>query len=177
MDDQKPNTARRLALDAMFLCAALLLAFVEALLPPLPLPGVKLGLANLAVLVCTYALGMGDGVRVALARWLLSGLLFGGGVSLLFSLAGTLSMLLTLFVLRHISLGRHLSFIGISILTAAAHHMGQLLCATLVYGWGWGLLRVYGGAMLLIGTFCGTLTGGLCNLLFRHGHLPTGTDF
>lgn len=156
-----------LALDAMLLGAALLLSFVEAILPPLPLPGVKLGLANIVLLICTFAVGWGDCVMVAMARWLLMGLLFGGGVSMLFSLAGTLCVLAMLRLLSALPLCRHLSFVGISILTALAHQSGQLVCASILYGWGMGLLRVYGGGMVLLGTLCGALTGWLCSLLFR----------
>ena len=79
---------RRLTADAMFLCAALMLAFLESLLPPLPIPGVKLGLANLAILCCVYGMGLADGAAVAVLRWLVTGLLFGSGTSILFSLAG-----------------------------------------------------------------------------------------
>ncbi len=164
MDDKK---VARLSMDALYLCAALLLSFVEALLPPLPLPGVKLGLANLAILLCAITMRLSDGVLVALARWLLTGLLFGSGTSLLFALSGTVCMLFTLFILVHIPLVRQLSCIGVSVLTAAAHNLGQLLCASLLYGWGMGLLRVYGGMLLLLGTLCGALTGAIGNVLLR----------
>ncbi len=164
MDNHKH--LRRLTMDAMFLGAALMLAFAEALLPPLPFPGVKLGLANLATLCCAYAVGLTDAALTALARWLLSGLLFGSGTSLLFSLSGTVCVLAVLLVLRITGTGR-LSFVGISVLTAAGHNLGQLLCAALLYGWGTGILRGYGALLLFAGTLCGVLSGWLCNLLFR----------
>lgn len=157
----------RLTTDAMYLCAALMLAFLESLLPPLPVPGLKLGLANLAVLCCSYSVGLADGAAVALSRCLLTGLLFGSGTSLLFSLSGTLCVLAALLILRLAGriVNGHLSFIGISILTAAAHHLGQLSCAALLYGWGFSILSVYGGGLLLAGTVCGALTGQIANLL------------
>lgn len=162
MADQ--NVAR-LTKDALYLCVALMLSFVETLLPALPFPGVKLGLANLAILLCTLTIGFSDAVAVALARWLLTGLLFGSGTSLLFALSGTICMLATLFLLLHLPLTKYLSCIGISLLTATAHNLGQLLCAAFLYGWGIGLLRVYGGSLLLIGALCGTVTGTVCNVL------------
>lgn len=158
-------TSKRLTTDAVYLCAALMLAFMESLLPPLPVPGLKLGLANLAVLCCAYGVGPADGAAVALARCLLIGLLFGSGTSLLFSLSGTLALLAVLVLLRLTGAHRHLSFIGISVLTAAAHHLGQLSCAALLYGWGFSILSVYGGGLLLAGTVCGALTGWIANLL------------
>ncbi len=164
MDDKK---VARLSRDALYLCAALMLSFVETLLPPLPIPGIKLGLAHLAILLCALTMSLSDAVIVALARWLLTGLLFGSGTSLLFSLCGTVCMLATLFFLLHIPFTKYLSCIGVSILTAAAHNLGQLFCASLLYGWGTGLLRVYGGMLLLMGTLCGALTGAICNVLLR----------
>ncbi|MBQ8642211.1 MAG: Gx transporter family protein [Clostridia bacterium] len=162
-------TAKRLTTDAMYLGAALMLAFLESLLPPLPVPGLKLGLANLAVLCCTYGVGLADGGTVAFARCLLTGLLFGGGTSLLFSVSGTAAVFLMLCLLRLTDglLRGRLSFIGISVLTAAAHHLGQLFCAGLLYGWGLEILSVYGGGLLLAGTVCGAVTGWTANLLFR----------
>lgn len=151
----------------MYLGAALMLAFLESMLPPLPVPGLKLGLANLAVLLCTYTVGTADGAAVAFSRCLLMGLLFGSGTSLLFSLSGAAAVLCMLLLLRLGDrwLGGRLSFIGISILCALAHHGGQLSCAGLLYGWGRDILSVYGGGLILAGTLCGALTGWVANLL------------
>lgn len=168
---------RRLTTDAMFLCAALMLAFLESLLPPLPVPGVKLGLANLAILCCAYGIGPADGAAVAMIRWLITGLLFGSGTSMLFSFAGMVSVVGMLCLLHFTDRlhGGHLSFVGISVLTALAHNLGQLFCASLLYGWGREILLVYGGGLVLFGTACGTLTGWICNLLFRRfGELTRG---
>jgi uncharacterized membrane protein len=73
-----------------------------------------------------------------------------------------------LCLLRLTGICRHLSFIGISLLTASAHHAGQLFCAGLLYGWGTSILAVYGGGLLMAGIVCGALTGWLANTLFRH---------
>lgn len=151
----------------MYLCAALMLAFLESLLPPLPVPGLKLGLANLAVLCCSYGAGPADGAAVAFSRCLLMGLLFGSGTSLLFSLTGTTAVVCMLCFLRLAGAHRCFSFIGISVLTACAHHLGQLLCAGLLYGWGREILSAYGGGLFLAGTVCGVLTGWMANVLFR----------
>ena len=155
--------------DAMYLGAALMLAFLESLLPPLPVPGLKLGLANLAILLCACTMGLTDGGAVAFSRCLLTGLLFGSGTSILFSLSGTTAVFLMLVFLHLIGrwINGRLSFIGISILCALAHHTGQLSCAALLYGWGREILSAYGGGLLLAGTLCGALTGWTANLLYR----------
>ncbi len=169
------NRTRRLALCALYTAGAMMLSFVEGMLPPLPVPGAKLGLANLAILLCFCHMGSGWGCAVAFVRWCLTGLLFGSGTSLLFSLSGMVCMLGTLWLLRTAPFGRRMSFLGLSVLSAAAHNLGQLGCGALLYGWGISVLSMYGGWLLLIGTGCGLLTGMLANLLagrlcrFFHG--------
>ncbi len=159
------TAARRAALCAMYAAGALMLSFAEALLPPLPIPGAKLGLANLAILLCFCHMGPGWGTAAAFVRWSLVGMLFGSGTSLLFSLSGMICMLGTLGLLRSVGPGRRMSFLGLSVLSAAAHNLGQLFCGALLYGWGMAVLSMYGGWLLLLGTGCGVLTGIAANLL------------
>jgi len=161
----------RLTWDAMFLVAALMLSALEHLLPLsvlLPLPGMKLGLANLAVLACAYTIGLGDAGCVSMLRCLLMGLLFGSGVSMLFSLSGAVLSFCVLFLLRIFSpwLKNKISFAGISILCAAGHNLGQILCAGVMYGWTVSILRMYGGVLLVSGTIFGLVGGLLLNGVF-----------
>ncbi len=152
---------------AMYVTCALMLSFLESLLPPLPVPGAKLGLANLALLLCFCHMGPGWGTISAFVRWLLTGILFGSGTSLLFALSGTCCTVAMLWFLRCIPFGRRLSFLGLSVLSAVAHCLGQLGCAGILYGWGLSVLSMYGGWLLLLGTGCGAFTGMVANLLVR----------
>ena len=115
---------RFLTHGAALLGVSLLLSYLEAMLVPAPLPGVKLGLANIVVVYAAYRYSMGTAAAVSLARILLTFFLFGGGVSLLFSLSGGITVLLLLWILRR--LPPFCSYIGISVLCAAVHTMGQL---------------------------------------------------
>jgi heptaprenyl diphosphate synthase len=154
-----------LAECAALLVIAMALSYLEAVLPlqaVIPLPGVKLGLANLAILVAAHRHGAAAAAAVSVTRVILSSLLFGSVSSMAFSLSGALFSLLVLTSLLPLR-GRWLSYIGLSVACAAAHSAGQILCAVL-----WmheSSLFGYLPILLLISLFTGTLTGTGANLL------------
>lgn len=152
-----------LAENAAFLILALALSFLESLIPlPLPLPGVKLGLSHLAVMLAARRNGLIAGVAVSAGRALLSAMLFGSVSSLAFSLGGAAASLLSLACLLPLY-GRRLSWIGISASGAAAHVVGQLAVAAL-----WmheSAVLSFLPVLLLAAALSGTLTGILANML------------
>lgn len=151
-------------MDALLVCAALLLSFVEAVFPiaALPIPGFKMGLPNIAILYCAFALSVPDAFAVSLARSLLVFLFFGSPTSLLFSLMGGAMVLLGLAILKVSCLAYRFSFVGISVLSASLHNMGQLLAAFLLTG---SAVLGYFPALILASLIYGTLTGVILNAL------------
>ena len=139
------------------------LGYLETFLP-IPIPGVKLGLANIAVLV---ALAQGDAVGaawVALVKMAVTGLLFGSPVTLIYSLAGTL---LSLAVMVPLSRLRTMRLWMTSVVGALAHEAGQLLVAQAMLGtplvwWSTPLLAIAG---CLTGLLCGLVAERTVNLL------------
>ena len=98
----KLGAARRLAYGAALLCIALAFSYLEAIAPislVIPLPGIKLGLANIAVMLAFFCLSPIDAALVSFARIALSALLFGSPVSFFFSLCGGALAYLSLFLL------------------------------------------------------------------------------
>ena len=79
---------KRITLMAMCIALAMILSYVEAQLPSLGIPGVKMGLANLVVVFCLYWLGWKEAAGISLLRVLLVSLLFGHVASLMYSAAG-----------------------------------------------------------------------------------------
>ncbi len=159
------NRIRRVCEDAALLCAALMLSYVEVLFPLsliVPLPGAKLGLANLAVMMACYRYGMTDAAAVSITRVLLSAILFGSVSSLAFSLSGALSSLVVLAVVCRLH-PRLLTFIGISVLCAAAHNIGQIVCA--VFWLSSTAVLSYLPVLLLLAVCFGTVSGVLMNIL------------
>lgn len=126
------KTAERLAFLSVATALAMILAFVESQIPPLSaVPGVKLGLANIVTVFLLYRLGWREAVAVSAIRVLLSALLFGSFVSLMYSAFGAVLSLLVM-----IPSERFLPFspIGVSVLGAVSHNGGQILAALILLG-------------------------------------------
>lgn len=126
----KKNTAQRTAVYGLFLAAALLLGYIESIIPiQIPIQGVKLGLANAAVLFLLYLYGPKEAFCISILRILLSGFLFSNMAAILYSLSGGLFSLLIMTLIRKIP---GFSVIGVSIAGGVAHNIGQLAVAMVV---------------------------------------------
>ena len=125
---------RELTLCAVLAALALALSYMESFFPLaliVPLPGVKLGLANIVTLYALYAIGFPSALAILLVRCTLGALFAGNASALLFSLLGGLS---ALFVMALLSKSKKLSIFGVSIAGAAAHNCGQVCAALITLG-------------------------------------------
>lgn len=150
---------KNLTTMAILTALALALSWIERMIPlelVIPLPGVKLGLANTVTLFALYQLDLPAALLILIARCLLTALFSGNMTGLAFSLTGGLISMLVMALARR---SRHLSVYGISVLGAAGHNCGQILVAMILmhslYIWG------YLPYLLLIGTACGVATGAV----------------
>lgn len=158
-------TTKKLALCAVLTALALGLSTLESLFPVsvlVPLPGIKLGLANIVTVFALYRLGDIPALAILIARCLLGAMFAGNASALLFSLMGGVLAMLTMIVLRRV---RGLSVYGVSIAGAAAHNIGQICAAMVVLG-GTAVLG-YLPVLLGVSMITGTLTGFVASLLFR----------
>jgi heptaprenyl diphosphate synthase len=154
---ERMSKAKKIAFCAVMIALALALSYAERFIPlqlVIPLPGVKLGLANVVTLVALYRLKGRYAFAILLPRCVL-GAVFGGGITgLVFSLTGGVLALVTMSLSKKAPL---FSVYGVSVLGAAAHNIGQI-CAAVV------LLRsVYVAAylpwLLIVSIVTGILTG------------------
>ena len=153
-----------LAQSAVLVAFALALSYMERFIPLhllIPLPGVKLGLANTVTLVSLYLLGWKQTVPIVLVRCCL-GALFGNITGLLFSLVGGLLAIVTMGLCKKL---RVFSIYGISILGAAAHNIGQILAAIFLMGSIY--VCAYLPYLLIIGIFTGMAIGAACAGILR----------
>ena len=168
-------STKQLALCAVLSALALALSYLESFFPLallVPLPGVKLGLANIVTLYALCTLGFSSAMCVLLARCALGALFAGNASALLFSLLGGVAALLMMALLRRA--GR-LSIFGISIAGAAAHNCGQVCAAMLTLGSDAPLY--YLPLLLLVSLFTGALSGSVTALLLRAmAHTPYGRE-
>ncbi len=117
---------RRLALMALLTAVAMILSYVESLLPSPGVPGVKIGLANIAVIFALYRFGWKEAAAVSLVRVGMVSLLFGSLGALFYSMAGAVFSLAVMVLLRRLD---RFSPVGVSVAGGVAHNAGQVLMA------------------------------------------------
>lgn len=123
------DIGRRVGLTGMMASLALIFSYVEVLFPfNAGIPGVKLGLANLVPLIILYRLDARYAFAANLIRVILAGLLFSGLFAALYSLAGSLTSFLVMYLLKKTRL---FSVIGVSTAGGVFHNLGQLIVAML----------------------------------------------
>lgn len=121
---------RRLTMSAMYATLALIFTYVEFLIPySVGVPGVKLGLANLVIIIVLYEMDFKYATAVNLLRIGLAGLLFNGIFAMFYSLSGGMISLILMWMLKKTD---RFSMIGVSMAGGVAHNLGQLLVAAFV---------------------------------------------
>lgn len=127
---KEKQTAKKVALYGILIALAMVLSFVETLIPiPLPIPGIKLGLANLVTIIGLYLVGIPGTVCITVLRVVLVGLSFGNPYSMIYGLAGSFLSLLVMALMKRYRL---FSQVGVSILGGVFHNIGQLLFAAVI---------------------------------------------
>ena len=153
---------KRLVLLAMLTAVAMILSYVESLLPSVGIPGVKMGLANIAFIFALFRFGWKEAAALSLVRVVLVSLLFGSVGAMLYSLAGAVLSLAVMALLRRID---RFSTVGISVAGGVAHNAGQILMAMLILQTK--QLLVYLPVLAVSGIAGGVLTGLAAALLIR----------
>ena len=161
----KKSNVKQMTLCAILISMALVLAYMERFIPLqmiVPLPGIKLGLANVVTLMALFFLGTGSAFTILILRCIL-GAVFGGGISgLAFSLTGGVLSMTVMCIVKHC---KRISVYGVSVLGAAAHNIGQILVAVIFMGSGY--VIGYLPYLLVVSVFTGMATGSLCSGVFR----------
>ena len=147
----------KVAVFGVFTSLALILSYVELLIPiNFGIPGMKLGLANLLVVILLYKGCPRDALLLSVIRILLSGLIFGNMFSIFYSLGGGL---LSLAVMVFLKKTGQFTVAGISIGGGASHNVGQLLVAMFV-------VQTYQvGYYLPVLLIAGVITGAVIGIL------------
>lgn len=120
----------RLASFGVFVALALICSYIETLIPfQIGIPGVKLGLANIVIVIALYRMPVREAFLLSAVRVILAGFLFGNLMSILYSLTGGVLSLAVMWGVRHV---KSVSIVGVSIAGGVFHNIGQLLAAALV---------------------------------------------
>ena len=157
------NSTKRLTLTAMLTAAALILGWLEHVVPVTgSLPYIKLGISNIAVVIAVYMLGTGSACALVAAKVILSAILFGGFSGFLYSAAGGAASLAVMLLLSRL---KAVSPIGVSAAGGALHMAAQVAVAAMLTSTG----RIFWllSPLLAVGTLTGAVTGVACTLVLR----------
>lgn len=154
------SIALRTALDGILAALALALAFLEGLLPDVAFlpPGAKLGLANVAVMFAVLAVGYADGFAIMLIKS--SFVFFTRGIaSFIMSVSGGAVSCVVMIIIVAVSkrLNKEFSYIGISVICAVVHNIGQVAAASVYMSTN--LMTSYLPLLIITGVASGFITG------------------
>lgn len=157
---------KKLVLLALLTAIALTIFLVEAQIPaPVPIPGVKLGLANIVTVFTVFAVGSGEGTAVLVCRVFLGAVFSGNFSTVFYSGAGGLLSIAVTILLKRILTKKQLWVAGA--LSAVAHSVGQMAAAVIISGTP-GLV-IYLPVMCAISIVTGIFTGLCAQVLWNRG--------
>ena len=159
------SISKKISICAMLAVIALIFGYIESLFPiPLPIPGLKLGLGNIVVLICIYIINSKYAFFVMLIKVILSTILFASPSMLIYSLSGGILSYVFMIIMKKYSF----SIITVSIGGGVSHNIGQLAAAFFILD---SINIVYYTPFLIIcGTITGVITGTISKLIINRIH-------
>ncbi len=157
------NNTKKLTVMALTVSLALILSFIESRIPAfVAIPGVKVGLANIAVIFTLYKMGTKEAALISAVRILLVSLLFGSPVSLIYSLSGALFSFAVMLLLKKFT---PLKEVAVSVCGGVMHNVGQIVAASILLGTN--VVVYYLPFLILSGTVAGIAVGVAAALLIK----------
>ena len=152
------SKTKRVALLGILTSVALILSYVEAILPPIwaAVPGIKVGFPNIVIIFLLYRFGVKEAAVVSFVRVFIVALLFGNVMTLAYSCAGALLSIVLMAILKKTD---KFSAVGTSIVGGVAHNLGQILVAMFLFD------TVQIGYYMAVLAVTGTLAGVAIGLL------------
>lgn len=124
------NKTKRISTYGLLVALAFIFSYIEAIIPiNLGVPGIKLGLANVVVMIALYKLGAKEAFSLALVRVVLVGFTFGNLMMMMYSLAGSILSCLFMILLKK---SNRFSMIGVSVSGGVMHNVGQIIMAIII---------------------------------------------
>ena len=159
------NKTKKLTVLGICTAAAMILSYIEFLLPPLysAVPGIKIGLANIIIVFLLYKLGAWEACLVSFVRICLCALLFGSALTLMYSAAGALLSISVMILLKKCSL---FSTVGVSIAGGVFHNLGQIVLASIILSTK--EIAYYMIALAVSGIIAGVFVGIVGALMLRY---------
>lgn len=158
------HKTKRISNYGLLIALAFIFSYLESLIPVSgPVPGIKLGLANVVVMITLYKLGAKEAFAMAIVRVILVGLTFSNVSMMMYSLAGSLLSCITMILLKRT---KKFSMVGVSVLGGVMHNVGQIIMAIIVLGTI--QLYYYLPVLIISGIVAGVLIGILGTQIIKH---------
>ena len=150
------SKTKKVALLGILTSVALILSYVEAILPPVwsAVPGIKIGLPNIVIIFLLYRFGVKEAAVVSFIRIFIVALLFGNVMTLAYSCAGAFLSIVLMAVFKKINV---FSVVGTSIVGGVAHNLGQILVAIFLFDTV--QIGYYMAVLAVTGTIAGVFIG------------------
>ena len=148
---------------AILTALAMIFSYVEAILPfTIGIPGVKLGIANIVIVIALYKFGVKMALSINVIRIIVSGLLFSGAFGIFYSLAGGILSFIAMLIIKRF---KCFSIVGVSMTGGVFHNLGQLLTAAFLVS---NLkMFVYFPVLLFSGLATGIINGIVAGLVLE----------
>jgi len=168
------NKAREVAMLGIFVAYALVMSLIERMIPlSFSIPGIRLGLANVVVLMALYLFPRSRAIVLVVLKCLMAAIFAGSATALFYSLGGSCLSFLVMIALLRLSRDR-VSPMGVSVAGAAFHNIGQILVACLLFrSW---VVLLYLPALLLVGVVTGAVIGILVRCVRPYLQRYLGTE-
>ena len=157
------NNTKKMTQLALAISLAMILSFIESRIPAfVAVPGVKVGLANIAVIFMLYKFGVKEAITVSVIRVILVALLFGSVVSLFYSISGALLSFAVMLTLKKLT---PLKEVTVSVAGGVMHNVGQIIAASIMLETN--VVAYYLPFLILSGTIAGIVVGLAAALLIK----------
>lgn len=157
-------STKKIALCGVLTALAMIFSYIESVIPvPIPVPGIKLGVANIAVITILYVLGVKEAIVINLLRIVLTSLLFGNVNSFLFSISGAALSLTIMIIMKKLDF---FSCIGVSVCGGVMHNIGQIIAAVFIMGSE--AIVFYLPVLIVSGVFTGVVIGVVSGIVAKH---------
>ena len=157
-------STKKIALCGVLTALAMIFSYIESVIPvPIPVPGIKLGVANIAVITILYVLGVKEAIVINLLRIVLTSLLFGNVNSFLFSISGAALSLTIMIIMKKLDF---FSCIGVSVCGGVMHNIGQIIAAVFIMGSE--AIVFYLPVLIVSGVFTGIVIGVVSGIVAKH---------
>lgn len=150
------NKTKKIALMGVLTSVALILSYIEAILPPIwsAVPGIKMGFPNIVIIFLLYRFGVKEAAIVSFIRIFIVALLFGNVMTLAYSCAGAFLSIVLMAIFKKINA---FSVVGTSIIGGVAHNLGQILVAIFLFDTV--QIGYYMAVLAVTGTIAGVFIG------------------